>query len=291
MASENVPLVSFNRGIVSKYALARVDIDHLRLAAEIQNNWMPTVLGPMMLRPGLQYVASTNSNLPTKLVPFVFSLTDLAIVEFTNNVMRVFTVADDVETLIERPSVSTVITNGDFSSASGWTVTETGAGADVAFASNKLNLISPALGGIAQAKQNLSVSGADQNVEHAFRITVERGPVTFRCGTADGLDDLIAVTTLDEGSHSLAFTPPGSAVYFEIETQTAQQKIVDNISIESSGPLIIPTSFATGDLPEIKRTQSGDIIFIACYGQKQRKVERRGPRSSSHFQPALKRII
>lgn len=281
MASENVPLTSFNRGIVSKYALARVDIDHLRLAAQIQTNWMPTVLGPMMLRPGLQHVDSTYTNLTAKLVPFVFSLTDLAYIEFTNNVMRVTTVSNDVETLIVRPSVSTVVTNGDFSSSSGWTVTETGAGADVDFAGNKLLLISPALGGLAQAKQELTISGGDQNVEHAFRITVERGPVTFRCGTADGLDDLIAVATLDEGSHSLAFTPTSGSAFFEIETQTAQQKILDDISIEPSGALAIPTTFAVSDLPEIKYTQSGDIIFIACYGQKQRKVERRGPRSWS----------
>ena len=52
----NAPLYSLNAGEVSKIALARVDVAKLRMAAQCQVNWLPYVMGPMMLRPGLFYV-------------------------------------------------------------------------------------------------------------------------------------------------------------------------------------------------------------------------------------------
>jgi hypothetical protein len=54
MGRTNASLLAFNRGEVAKLALARVDLERMRLSAETQVNWMPTVLGPMMLRPGTQ---------------------------------------------------------------------------------------------------------------------------------------------------------------------------------------------------------------------------------------------
>lgn len=281
MGSQNVPLFAFNRGLVSKYALARVDLSHLRLAAETMTNWMPTVLGPMMLRPGLQYVGQVNDDLATKLIPFVFSTTDTAILEFTNNAMRVWNVSGDTETLVTRASVSTTVTNGDFTSATGWTETETGSGADVAINSGKLTMESPAIGGLAQAKRSVTVSGGDQGTEHAFRIVVDRGPVVFRCGSTDGDDDVVAETTLDTGTHSLAFTPSVGTIYIQLETRTAQQKIVDSITVEGSGVLELPTSFETADLDYLRHTQSGDVVFIACDGQQPRRIERRSSTSWS----------
>lgn len=56
MPKQNVQLVAFNRGIISPLALARVDIDQILLSADQQKNFMPRVLGSMMLRPGLGFV-------------------------------------------------------------------------------------------------------------------------------------------------------------------------------------------------------------------------------------------
>jgi hypothetical protein len=49
----NAPLYSLNAGEVSKIAVGRVDVAKLRMAAECQVNWLPYIVGPMMLRPGL----------------------------------------------------------------------------------------------------------------------------------------------------------------------------------------------------------------------------------------------
>jgi hypothetical protein len=72
MGKQHAPLLSFNRGEVSRYAMARVDIERMRLSAEEQVNWAPWVLGPMMLRPGLQHCGGINDDLTCRLLPFIF---------------------------------------------------------------------------------------------------------------------------------------------------------------------------------------------------------------------------
>jgi 6-phosphogluconolactonase (cycloisomerase 2 family) len=109
---QNVAKVAFNRGKVSPLALARTDIERVELSAEEQTNFVPRVLGSMMLRPGWKWLGSTLSDSQAFLVPFVKSTDDTAFIEFTNESIRVW--EDDAP--IERSAVSTVIRGGDFSS-------------------------------------------------------------------------------------------------------------------------------------------------------------------------------
>lgn len=282
MGRVNSSQLSFNRGEVAKTALGRVDLERLRLSAETQVNWLPAALGPMMLRPGTKYIGSTKSNAAARLIPFVFSNDDLALIEISDSIMRVWIVGNDTETLVSRPSVSTTVTNGDFSASGGWTLTATGTGASATISGGKLNIASPALGGLAQGKRTVTVAAGDQNVEHGFRIIVDRGPVRFRAGSTDGADDYIAQTDLETGTHSLAFTPTGGTVYIQLETITAPTKIVDSITIDAAGTLEIPTTWAAADLEYVRYAQSGDIIFAACLGEQQRKIERRATKSWSY---------
>ncbi|MCK1479326.1 hypothetical protein IVB27_32450 [Bradyrhizobium sp. 197] len=276
MGKQNAPLLAFNRGEVSRYALGRVDVERMRLSAEEQINWAPWVLGPMMLRPGLQHVGGINDDLTSRLVPFIFSNTDLALIELTDSVMRVWTVASDVETLVTRASVSTAVINGDFSSSVSWTLSTSGAGSSATISGGKLDVSMPTSGGTAQAKQTVAVAGADQNVRQAFRIVVDTGPVLFKAGSTSGGADYIAQTTLETGTHSLSFVPIGASVFIQLETTSAQIKTVDSITIEAAGAMEIPTSWDADDLPYIRFTQSGDIIYVGCKGQQQRQIERRG---------------
>ena len=101
----NAPLYSLNAGEVSKIALARVDVAKLRMAAACQVNWLPYVVGPMTLRPGLYYVAEVLGDAPARLVRFVFSKLDTALIELTANQMRVWI----NETLVNRATVPTAI--------------------------------------------------------------------------------------------------------------------------------------------------------------------------------------
>lgn len=125
-------LFGFNRGRIGKSGLARTDLTRTALSAEIMTNWSPRSLGSMMLRPGTGYIGATDGHNEAILVDFVFSLTDLAILEFTNNKFRVW--VDDA--LISRGDVDSAVTNGTFdqytntctiSNASPGVVTYTGA--------------------------------------------------------------------------------------------------------------------------------------------------------------------
>jgi hypothetical protein len=274
MARQQPALMSFNRGEVSKEALGRVDIDRLRLSAAIQENWLPYVLGPMMLRPGLGMAINVRSDLANRVLPFVFSNNDVALLEFTDEVMRPINLVNDVETLVTRAAVSTAFLDGGFDTGVGWTLSTSGSGAASTISGGVLTMESPAEGGFARAKQTLSIAAPDQNVKHALRIVVERGPVILRVGTGDGLDNLISERELGTGWHSIAFTPISASAFVLLETRSAQEKIVNSIEIEEAGTLELPTSFETADLPNLDYDQSGDIVFIACSGQAPREVQR-----------------
>lgn len=232
MAKQVPPLLSFNRGEVSRHALARVDVDKLRLSAEIQENWLPFVLGPMTLRPGLQYVGKIAGDKSNRLIPFVFSNSDVALIELTPNLMRVWNAAGDSETLVARRAVTTAIVNGDFSAPAGWDLASgTTSGATALIANNVLTLTCAPIGGRALCTQQIPSGLVDINVPHAIKIVVTRGPIRFYAGSTSGGTDLVSFTTLDTGTHSLAFIPTRD-VYLHIESTDPQEKIVDSVTIE-----------------------------------------------------------
>lgn len=111
MGLQRVPRQAFNRGKLSRLGLGRTDVERAELSAETQTNWMPRVLGSMMLRPGWKYLGSTLSDTQAFLIPFIKSTDDTAFIEFTNESMRVW--EDDA--VITRNAVSTVTRGGDFS--------------------------------------------------------------------------------------------------------------------------------------------------------------------------------
>lgn len=115
MAKINALTHSFSQGEVSLAALARVDQERLRLAAEIQENLLPHVIGKGLVRPGMLYVGATASNNKGRLLPFVKSPTDTALLEFTSALLRIW-ISD---TVLTRPSVTSSVTNGTFSYGSG----------------------------------------------------------------------------------------------------------------------------------------------------------------------------
>lgn len=276
MAKENAALLAWNRGLLSKLGLARVDLKRAALAAEVMTNWMPRVLGSMMLRPGLQYLGGSKSNGKAIGIPFVFSSTDTASLEMTDSLMRVRV----AEALIARPAVTTTITNGTFAgSLTGWTDSSEG-GADTTDTGNKLNLISNNGYNAAIIEQQVTCAGGNIGVIHALRIVVERGPVLFRCGSTSGGDDYIEETTLKTGTHSLAFTPAGD-FYVRFFARYIAPRLVTSIAIEAAGTLELPTPWGEDDLPLIRWDQSADVIFLSCDGFQQRRIERRDNNSWS----------
>src|SRR5690348_344219 len=118
MAATDAALYSLNAGEVSRLALARVDLAKLRMACEVQQNFLPHVLGPCMLRPGTQFLDHTKSDLAGKFVEFYFDETTKALLVLTPLVMRIM-VADSY---LVRGAVTAAVTNGGFDTdLTGWT--------------------------------------------------------------------------------------------------------------------------------------------------------------------------
>lgn len=274
MGKINTYSQSFNVGQVDKKHLVRIDLERLRLAAETQKNLLALTTGPGFMRPGLEYLSSTRGNAVCRLEEFVFGATDAALMEFSNLVMRV----RNADVLITRPAVTAAVTNGDFSSGTGWTLTAT-AGATASISTGLLGLAATARGSRASCTQTVAVN--EQGIEHALRVEVARGPVTLRVGATAGGDEYISETSIDTGTHSLAFTPTTANFYIQLQSELRPLKVVDSITVEAAGVMELPTIWPTAALDKIRFAQSADVVFAACRGYRQQQVERRGLRSWS----------
>lgn len=262
---------TFNRGLISALGLARTDQKRVSLGAEVMTNWMPRVLGPMSLRPGLGYIGSPPASNSIKMLPFIFATTDTALIELTHLLMRVW--IDDE--LVTRGSVSSAINNGTFAgNISGWTVS----GGNVTYAAtNQMQFVS---NGTADETAYQLVDNLNPNTEHAVHIVVNRGPIRFRVGSTVGAQDYVSETTLGTGTHSLAFTPSGNFTVYFLSAR-APAVLLGSCTIEAAGVMSLTTPWRSADMDNIRSDQSGDIIFVACKDIQQRKIERRADHSWS----------
>ncbi|RWI22880.1 MAG: hypothetical protein EOQ92_18370 [Mesorhizobium sp.] len=274
MAKTNAPLLAFNRGLVSTSALTRVDVDRIRLSAEVMENWLPKTAGSMFLRPGFGCLGSSRNNAFGIDIPFVAATDDTALIEFADGKMRVR--IDDV--LISRVSVATTISNSAFATSASWTDGSTNGGT-LTFGGTGLILNAVNVGGLALCRRQITVAGGDLNKEHALNISVSRGPVTFRCGSTSGGDEYISETTLRTGAHSLAFTPTGD-FWVQFQSDLDIDKIVASCQVASVGTMELDIPYAAADLPFVRWDQSADVLFLACDGYQQRRIERRGTGTS-----------
>lgn len=274
MPRETRALLAFNRGILSRMGLARSDLQRTALSAETMNNWQPRALGSMMLRPGWQYLSSTNGDAKARQIPFVFAFDDTALLEIVEDEMQVR--VDD--TLITRSAVTAAITNGNFdANIASWTDNDQSGAASTWLTGGYMALLGD---GTNAAIRDQQVTVNEANTEHALRIIIARGPVILRVGSTSGGDEYITETTLGTGTHSLAFTPTGN-FHIRLMNRRSFTTLVDSVAVEAAGVMQLPTPWDEEDLPLIRKTQSGDVIYVACDGHQQRKIERRATRSWS----------
>lgn len=271
MGKANVLIAALNRGKISRLVLGRDDLEgnRIRYGGEIQTNILPRVMGAASLRPGLAYTGATRNNAKAYHLSFVYSPSDMALIELTDQTLRV----KIDEAVISRVAVATAVTSGDFSAATGWTDADESGGVST-ITGGKLNL---AGSGFAAAirKQEVTVAGGDQNKEHALRIVVERGPVTLRVGSTDGGEEYVRETSLGTGTHSLAFTPTGN-FWIRFSSLRRYTTIVDSCTVEAAGDMTLPTPWVEADMRLIRTEQSKDVVYADCKGYRPRKIERRG---------------
>lgn len=279
MAKAQVPFYALNVGEVDARALGRIDLEKMRLASKTMVNYIPTVLGPMGIRPGTKYITPTYNNQKARLIPFIYNSVTTALVELTGNGMRVL----NNGVPITYPSLSTTITNGNFASAigTGWTNQSTGVGA-AAISGSKLTLTTGKYS-YGRARNTVTVASGDQAKLHCVKIVVDRGPVIFRVGTSAGGGQLISSQSLSEGEHFIAFTPGTGTVYLDLEAiePTGIDRIVSLCNIVQGQEMRVTSPWAEADLDKIRYAQSGSILFIACAGKQQYRIERRGTNSWS----------
>lgn len=274
MARQNVERLAFNRGVISPLALARVDVKRVALSAEEQTNWMPRVLGPMSLRPGFQFIGGSHLHQAARYLPFVFSVTDTALIELTPNLMKVL--VNDTE--VTRPSTATsVVVNGTFdANLSSWTDLDEGAFTSSLWQTGGYMYLRGDGTLAAIREQAVALSGGG---EHALRVVVTQGEVLLRVGSTSGDDDYIQETALGVGTHSLTFNP-SNTFYVRLFNRDDYPTLVDSCTIDA-GALMLTTPWGADELSKIRYVQSGDTIFLSCEGIRPLKIERRSTTSWS----------
>lgn len=280
MALKEDFILAFNRGLISPFAQYRADVKRAGMSADQQMNWIPRPMGPMSLRPGLGYLGSiATADGGVKMIPFVFSNTDTALIEVTDELLRVW--VDDQ--LVTVPSVSTTITNGTFDTdLTGWTDADQGSAVSSWATGGYMSLIGSGIDGAVRYQQ-LTIAAPDQNVEHFIGIFVERGTVGLRVGSGLDTDEYITETFLGRGVHALAFTPTGADVYITFFNRTKDNVLVNSCTIIPAGTLAAVTDLLPDEtLDDLRYAQSGDVIFVARgVNRIPMKIERRGTHSWS----------
>ena len=267
-------LLAFNRGLVSRLALARIDISRISLSAETFVNWMPRVLGSMMLRPGSTYLHSTHNNSESVSIPFIYATDDQAIIELTDSVMRVI-VDDEV---ITRPTISTTITNGTFlTDLTGWTDSDESGGVSSWATGGYLSLVGD---GVNEARRDQTLTVSDTGIEHSLYIRIANGTAKLSIGSTSGGGEYWDRIELKEGYHSISFTPDDD-VYVRLASATIAPTLVDFAIIGTAGTMQIATPWGPETFDNIRYEQSADVIFVCDGANSQRRIERHGPRSWS----------
>jgi hypothetical protein len=264
----------FNRGEIDVLALARDDVAKVNNSCALMNNMIPLRLGPMQYKPGMEHIGLITGE--TYLVPFVAATTDTAILEFTNNKLRVW--VDDV--VLARTSVGSTITNPNFTSdISGWT-DASGAGSSTAHDAGGYADLTGSGTTSAVLYQTVTVSGGDVSAEHGINIVIFQSDVLVKIGTSGASSDEIFNGVLSVGTHSLLITPASD---FTVTLSNSEKfsALVDSVDIESTGELSFVTPIGTSELSTIRVTQSADVVFIAHNNGKILRVERRGQMSWS----------
>lgn len=270
----NQPIYGFNAGALSIEALSRIDLERVPFALEEMINFLPRVIGSKVMRPGTIYKGSTLTDQAAYTIPFVKNADETAFIELTTGVMRVWLAGS----LVTRPSVTSTVTNGDFSSLTGWTnADDSGATSDLD--AGTLRLLGTGLASARRVSQ-VTVAGGNIGVAHALRIVVPRGPVAFKVGSTSQGQEYISETILRTGYHSLTLTPSGN-FYITISAQDPVYRYVDSITVEAAGVMTLPTPWTGSSIRSVRHDQSGDVVFVACDGVRQMRIERRSMTSWS----------
>ncbi|MCC6617398.1 MAG: hypothetical protein IT320_28245, partial [Anaerolineae bacterium] len=275
MARRHELAFALNAGGVDVEALSRVDLEKMRISGEHPVvNWLPKVLGPMSLRPGLETRDRCHGDLPVKMFRYVREIGTSYLLLFSADEMRV----SSDGSIVQVPVVGSTISESLWTNASTGTATAT-FGATLSFLATRT--------ATARLRQAVNIDVDDREKANILRIVVSRGPVYFRCGTVEGGQDIISDQRLDEGTHKLAITPDAGTdrVFLELYTSDDVTRAVSQIQFESTllgnveGDLVLPMPYDYEAAQTLRNWSEIDLIFFGDGQVWPRRVEHRGASS------------
>jgi hypothetical protein len=178
-------LTDFTAGELSPKFSGRAELDLYSKGCATLENWVPFTQGGVITRPGTQYMGTTKSGVTGRLIPFIVSDTYPFVVEFTNNLIRIWK-----DGVLQGAPLEIATT---YTSAQLWQI-------QYAKVANELFLVHPGhpiavltwLGGVTFSLGNLAITaGTDVpawQATHAYSVddVVTNGTPTkiYRCITA-----------------------------------------------------------------------------------------------------------
>lgn len=283
MTNVNAYIQTFAGGEFGEAMSARVSIDSYQAACELMENWMPLAQGVMTRRPSLEFINSfVDSSLIGVLHSFEFDVGQNYLILVQSGIIY-FYLNDGI---LDIDTVTASISNGSFSSFTGWTDnSQTGASASAA--NGYLNLIS---NGVAKARARTTFTINESDTGHILAFDVINGPVTVSVGTSAGDGTYLHYSGLKTGHHRLEFTPIATGTgHLQFSNETgAPLKLVDNVEIlTGTSVFTLPAPWASDDLRGVFTDQDGDRLNMFHRSYPSRVLERRGHRSWSliYFEP------
>lgn len=282
-------IYALNAGGVDVASLARVDLEKMRLAGEHPvSNWLPSVLGPMSIRPGFESRHRIYGDHATRMIPFIRSSSVANILGVTQTHVRLY---DGTGVALLVANSAATITDPTFlvlagSMATGWyNDTPSGAGTNPTVTAGAGLTLIATRARYASVQQSINIAVNDRATPHTIQINVARGPVLFRVGTAADGQDLQAETALGTGTHKITVTPNAATIYIKLRVEEKVARIVSSLTFEhtalgGAGELVLPAPWS-GDVYDLAWDQSIDVVFIGNGQSQPRRIERRGTHSWS----------
>jgi len=267
----------FNRGEIDVYALARDDVKRVNNSARSMINFIPMRLGPMIYRPGTEYLHTFDAG-THRMVPFIAAVDDTAVIDFYDVDVK-FVLDDDH---VATTSVTSTITNTDFTTnITGWTTVTPGS-TSVAWYDYGTGDGAAALtgDGVNNAVMYQTIGATDTDEEHFIRIIIERAPVVLKLGTSGVSSSDIFSGTLKPGEHVLAFTPT-SNITVTFENSKKYRTLINSVDFDGAADLKIGTDMTSTTITSLRSVQSGDIVFCAYNDGAPFQIEHRGDKSWS----------
>lgn len=249
---------NFTAGALSPLLQGQVNLKKYENSLETCKNFLIKPHGPLIRRPGSEFINNTRNNLESHNRSFIFSTTQAYILEFTENMLRFYTNGG----LVLKSSGSPDFANGTFATdIASWTDASTGASSIAHDAGDATMQLVCGASGQAEARQSIA-----SLVPHRYNVTLDvtDNPITYAVGTTAGASDLGSGTLAVGASKTFNFySGSNTTVHFSfINASTSTTAEVDNIALSAS-PYEIATPWTLAEIKEAGFTQSADEIIIA----------------------------